>query len=137
MSFLQTFSANRCDLTSFVGIISKMPRISIVNVSYNNIEEFESMLEIEELERLAELDLTGNPSTEYEDFKDMVINLVPHIEVLNNEILAEPGSRFKLETEMLERMLKKKEGDEKEEGKEEEKTTKEKIVETRKNIEEM
>ena len=99
-----------------------------MNATYNNIEDFESMIEIEELDRLAEIDLSGNPCTEYEDFKDLILNLVPHLEVLNNQVFAEPGSRFKMETEILERLLNKKGED----------TSKEdKIKSTKKKIEEM
>lgn len=43
---------------------------------------------------LAELDLEGNPVTNIQGYKDDIMAMIPMIEVINEEIINEPGARF-------------------------------------------
>ena len=44
---------------------------------------------------LAEIDLEGNPITNQSGYKDEILAMIPMIEVINEEIINEPGARFK------------------------------------------
>lgn len=46
---------------------------------------------------LAEIDLEGNPVTNIQGYWEDILAMIPMIEVINEEILNEPGARFKKE----------------------------------------
>lgn len=56
---------------------------------------------------LAEIDLEGNPITNQSGFKDEILAMIPMIEVINEEIINEPGARFKWERLKIQASLKK------------------------------
>ena len=56
---------------------------------------------------LAEIDLEENPITNKSGYKDEILAMIPMIEVINEEIINEPGARFKWERLKIQASLKK------------------------------
>ena len=61
----------------------------------NQIERFDSLDPLDQMDMLAELYLDGNHIVKSLGFEDYVLQMVPMLEVLNGTVLAEPGTRFK------------------------------------------
>ncbi len=71
----------------------------------NQIERFDSLDPLDQMDMLAELYLDGNHIVKSLGFEDYVLQMVPMLEVLNGTVLAEPGTRFKREAEKIKENL--------------------------------
>ena len=71
------------------------PNLAVLDVSDNKIFSVEYVEILHKLPMLAEVSFKNNPICVHKHLKDMVIDVVPQIEVVNQETLKEAGHKYK------------------------------------------
>lgn len=68
--------------------------LTILEASFNSIENSDKIQDLDDMTILAEINLEGNPIVNTYTFQDDILIMIPMIEVINEEIINEPGARF-------------------------------------------
>ncbi|KAG7402046.1 hypothetical protein PHYBOEH_007260 [Phytophthora boehmeriae] len=71
-------------LTTLSGL-ENLPALTSLSLQQNNIETLEDVQQLGQLSKLTTLDLTGNPVTQWEDFRLSMLLLVPTLTLLDEE----------------------------------------------------
>ncbi|RLN69388.1 hypothetical protein BBJ29_000207 [Phytophthora kernoviae] len=85
---LEVLHLDENKLTTLSGV-ENLPALSSLSLQQNNIETLEAVQQLEQLSKLTTLDLTGNPVTQWEDFRLSIILLVPTLTHLDDELLTD------------------------------------------------
>jgi Leucine-rich repeat (LRR) protein len=101
LGFLSDLLCHHCDIESLVGIGSRCPELTVLNIGFNKLETIASIKPLAELESLADLRLEGNPISVFSSLLDEVRELVPNLEQLDEQELAAPGQRYAEESKKL------------------------------------
>ena len=68
-----------------------------MDVSHNKIFQVDAVEILHKLPNLAEVNFNENPICVHKHLKDMVLDVVPTIEVINRETIKEAGHKYKEE----------------------------------------
>jgi len=77
------------------------PNLNILDVGKNKIWNIKAVEMLNKLDFLAEVSFKDNPICVHKTLKEMVLDAVPHIEVVNQETLKDAGYRYKEELEYV------------------------------------
>ena len=73
------------------------PNLTNLDLSYNKIFKVEAIEELHTLHDLAEVSFKENPICVHKHLKEMVSEVVPNIEMVNQDQLKEAGYKYKEE----------------------------------------
>lgn len=73
------------------------PNITVLDLAYNKIFSVECIEILHKLPNLAEVNFNENPICVHKHLKEMILDVVPDIEVINRETLKEAGHKYKEE----------------------------------------
>ena len=79
------------------GIADHFPSLTNLDLGYNKIFKVEAVEELHTLSDLAEVSFHENPICVHKHLKEMVSDVLPNIEVVNNDQLKEAGFKYKEE----------------------------------------
>ena len=82
------------------------PSLTVLDLSGNKIFSVEAVEALHKLKNLAEVNFNDNPICVHKHLKEMVIDVVPDIEVINRETLKEAGHQYKQQLNSLRKNLK-------------------------------
>ena len=71
------------------------PNISLLDVAQNKIFQVDAVEILHKLPNLAEVNFSDNPICVHKHLKDMILDVVPHIEVINRDLIKDPGHKYK------------------------------------------
>ena len=77
------------------------PNITVLDLAYNKIFSVECIEILHKLPNLAEVNFNENPICVHKHLKEMILDVVPDIEVINRETLKEAGHKYKEELQKL------------------------------------
>jgi len=83
------------------GIEKCFPKLECLDLAKNKIFAVEAVEMLHKLPELAEVSFKENPICVHKHLAEMVTDVVPQIEVINQKPLHEAGHRFKVELEQL------------------------------------
>lgn len=101
MESLDELNLKNVGLISILKIHECFPNVSILDLSNNRVFSIECIEVLHKLENLAEVSFKENPVCVHKHLREMVLDVVPNIEVVNSETLKEAGSRYKEELQKL------------------------------------
>ena len=73
------------------------PNLAVLDLGKNRIFSVEAIEELHTLSSLAEVSFKDNPVCVHKHLQEMVQQVVPDIEVINQESLKDAGHRYKIE----------------------------------------
>jgi len=106
MEKLEELSIQKVGLLNLTGIEKCFPNLTCLDLAKNRIFAVEAVEALHRLGELAEVSFKDNPICVHKHLTEMVTDVVPQIEVVNNQSLHEAGHRFKLELEDLKERIK-------------------------------
>lgn len=95
LPYVDELSLQNVGLVSIVGISKIFPSLTILDLTNNKIFSVNSVEELHKLPQLSEVSFKDNPLCAHKHLIDMVRDVVPEIENVNNNQLHEPGFRYK------------------------------------------
>lgn len=107
MEKLEELSIHQVGLLNLNNIEKCFPNLTCLDLAKNKIFAVEAVEALHKLRDLAEVSFKDNPICVHRHLTEMVTDVVPQIEVVNNEALHEAGHRFKMELEELKDRIKK------------------------------
>lgn len=106
MDRLEELSLQQVGLLNIKKIEKICPNITVLDLGKNKIFAVEAVEALHKLEDLAEVSFKDNPICVHKHLKEMVCDVVPQIEVVNQVTLKEAGHRYKEELEALKQRVK-------------------------------
>ena len=85
MTKLLTLNANKNQISSLALFENSSSPIQELNIADNKISQMADILPLQNLKFLHKLDLRGNPLCKLDDYRDLVVFLLPRITVLDGE----------------------------------------------------
>ena len=76
------------------GISDHFPNLTNLDLGYNKIFKVEAIEELHTLSDLAEVSFHENPICVHKHLKEMVCDVVPNIEMVNQDTLKVAGSKY-------------------------------------------
>jgi hypothetical protein len=107
MDKLEELSIHKVGLLNLNGIEKCFPNLTCLDLAKNKIFAVEAVEALHKLPELAEVSFKENPICVHKHLTEMVTDVVPQIEVVNQKSLHEAGHRFKVELEDLKERIKK------------------------------
>ena len=107
MERLEELSLQKVGVLNLNGIEKCFPNLTYLNLEKNKIFAVEAVEMLHKLPELAEVSFKENPICVHKHLTEMVTDVVPKIEVVNQQPLHEAGHRFRVELEQLKDRVKK------------------------------
>jgi len=81
------------------------PGLQILDISRNKLFKMEAIEILHKLPHIAEVSYLGNPLCIHKHLDEMIKDVVPHIEVINETQIKEAGLKYKEEKEAIMRRI--------------------------------
>ena len=94
---MEDLSLKCVGLLHIKGIASAFPNLTILDLSGNKIFTVEAIEELHKLSDLTEVSFKDNPICVHKHLTDMVQDVVPNIEMVNQTVIKESGFKYKQE----------------------------------------
>ena len=107
MEKLEELCIRQVGLLNLNNIEKCFPNLTCLDLAKNRIFAVEAVEALHKLKELAEVSFKENPICVHKHLTEMVTDVVPQIEVVNNLALHDAGHRFKVELEDLKDRIKK------------------------------
>lgn len=101
MERMEELSLHKVGLLNLNNIEKSFPNLTCLDLAKNKIFAVEAVEALHKLPELAEVSFKENPICVHKHLTEMVTDVVPQIEVVNQQSLHDAGHRFKVELEQL------------------------------------
>jgi len=97
MQDLDDLQLKQVGLLHLQGIADIFPSLECLDLADNKIFSVEALEELHKLEDLSDVSFKNNPICIHKHLEEMVMTVVPNIEVVNQTQIKEAGHRYKMQ----------------------------------------